>query len=217
MTQKVLKTRYDVCSLWSCCMFPSSEENPFDIDEKAMDMEEKGDGQKDEEKEDGIEEMQEDKTEQPGEQKDQEPKSEGEGEEGEKAEADEESAEKDEEEKEHRGQQAGKEEDMTVPHDKGDKPKVWIKTHYYLWIQMFSKHAFFHCYGLSSSQDEDEESGSKDEEQPEEGNRKEHSTDGLTGEENIQSEMAVELAGEASESDKTKEVRFFFPASGILH
>uniref|UniRef100_A0A7N6BG26 Midasin n=1 Tax=Anabas testudineus TaxID=64144 RepID=A0A7N6BG26_ANATE len=87
------------------------EENPFDIDEKAMDLQEQDTGQKDEEDEQGTEEMQENETDQPGEEKDQEPKSEETEEGGEKAEADNESAEKDEkEEEENRGQQ-GKEDE----------------------------------------------------------------------------------------------------------
>lgn len=80
---------------------------------------------------------------------------------------------------------------------------------YYLWTQaILQTHTLFHCYDLSSSQDENEGGGGKDDEQSEEADRKEHNTDGLTGEENIQSDMAVELAGEASERDQTKEVCF---------
>lgn len=115
------------------CFFPSSEENPFNIDEKAMALDEKEDEQRDgeeEEKEDGAEKMEEDQMDQPGEESSQEPKTEGEEEEegeGEKAEGDKDSAEKDEEEeedKEDRGQEAGKDEDLTTPTDKGNKPKV---------------------------------------------------------------------------------------------
>lgn len=110
--------------------FPSSEENPFDIDDKATALDEKEDGQKDgDEGEEGAEEMEEDQMEQPGEENGQEPKTEEQEEEeggGEKAEGDEESADKDEqeEEKEERGQEAGKDEDLTIPNDTGQKPKV---------------------------------------------------------------------------------------------
>lgn len=113
---------------------PSSEENPFDIDEKAMAQDEKEDGQKDggEEAEEGGEKMEEDQADQPGEENDQEPKTE-EGEKdkeeeeggGEKAEGDEECAEKDEEEE--KGQEAGRDENLTIPNDKGPKPKVCVK------------------------------------------------------------------------------------------
>ena len=47
----------------------------------------------------------------------------------------------------------------------------------------------------------------EDEEQQEAVKREEHATDGQTGEENVQSDTAVELAGEASERDQAKEVR----------
>nr|XP_020508278.1 midasin [Labrus bergylta] len=161
------------------------EENPFDIDDKATPLDEKEDGQKDgdneeEQKEEGAEQMEEEQTDQPGEEKTQEPKTEEEEEEeggGERAEGDEESAEKDEdeEEKEKGGEEAGRDEDHTVPNDEGHKPK------------------------------EEEEGAGEDEEQPESAERKEHNTDGQTGEENVQSETAVELAGEASERDQAKE------------
>ncbi|XP_071334594.1 midasin isoform X2 [Trachinotus anak] len=157
------------------------EENPFDIGEKAMELDEKEDGEKDGGEEQGAEEMQEDQTDQPEEEKDQEPKTgeeeeEGEGE-GEKAEGDEESAEKEEdEEKERRGQEEGRDEDLAAPNDKGHKPK-----------------------------DEEEDGGAEDEEQPESAERKEHDRDGQTGEENVQSDTAVELGGEASERDQAKE------------
>lgn len=45
-----------------------------------------------------------------------------------------------------------------------------------------------------------------DNDQLESAERKEHATDGQTGEENVQSDTAVELAGAASERDKAKEV-----------
>uniref|UniRef100_A0AAQ6AJN3 Midasin n=1 Tax=Amphiprion ocellaris TaxID=80972 RepID=A0AAQ6AJN3_AMPOC len=156
------------------------EENPFDIDDKPMDVDEKEDGQKDGgDEEQGAEEMEEN---QPGEENNQDPKTEEGGEEeegGEKAEEDQESAEKDEakeEEEEEKGQEAGRNEDMTVPSDKGQKPK-----------------------------EEEEEDGGEDEEQPESAERKEHQADGQTGEQNVQSDTAVEVAGEASERDQAKE------------
>ncbi|XP_053301822.1 midasin [Pleuronectes platessa] len=154
------------------------EENPLDIDEKAMDLDEKEDGEKDGGEDEGAEEMQEEQTDLPGEEKEkeQEPKTEEEEGEGEKKGVDEESAAQDEEEeeKEKSGQEAGRDEDHTVRDDKGDKPK-----------------------------DEEEEAG--DEEPPESAERKEHDRDGQTGEENVQSDTAVELGGEASEKDQAKE------------
>uniref|UniRef100_A0A665VA47 Midasin n=1 Tax=Echeneis naucrates TaxID=173247 RepID=A0A665VA47_ECHNA len=155
------------------------EDNPLDIDEKAMELDEKedgeGDGEEDGEEEQGAEETQQGQSDQPEEEKDQEPKAEeddgGEGD-TEKAEGDEDSAEKDEEE-ERRAQEARRDEDLKVPNDNGPKPK--------------------------------EEGGAEDEEQPESAERKEHDRDGQTGEENLQSDSAVELGGEASERDQAKE------------
>ncbi|XP_034555077.1 midasin [Notolabrus celidotus] len=157
------------------------EENPFDIDDKTKSLEEKEDEQKEgDEGEEGAEQMEEDQKDQPGEENNQEPKTEEEKQEeeggGERAEGEEESAEKDEEEEEkEKGQEAGRDEDHTLPNDKGEKPK------------------------------EEEEGPGEDEEQPESAERKEHDTDGQTGEENVQSDTAVELAGEASERDQAKE------------
>lgn len=110
-----------------------TEENPFDIDEKASALEEKEEGKKDGEEEEGegAEEMEEDKGDQQGEESGQEPKTEEEEEEkeeeggGEKAEGDEESAEKDEEEdKQDREEEAGKDEELPNPAEKGHRPKV---------------------------------------------------------------------------------------------
>ncbi|KAJ8008932.1 hypothetical protein DPEC_G00083550 [Dallia pectoralis] len=149
------------------------EENPFDVDEKPMEGEEK-EGEEKEGEEGGVEEMAEDQTDKQGEEEGQEPKTEEE-EAAEQTEEDKQAAENEEvEEEKEKGQEAGKEEDMTIPADEGQIPK------------------------------EEEEEG-KDEEQPESAERKEHNTDGQTGEDNVQSETAVELAGEASERDQAKE------------
>uniref|UniRef100_A0A674E136 Midasin n=1 Tax=Salmo trutta TaxID=8032 RepID=A0A674E136_SALTR len=153
------------------------EENPFDIDAKPMELDEKEGAEKDEEG--GAEEMAEDQTDKQGEEEGQEPEPKTEEEEGgggEQTEEDKEAAEEDEEEEKDEGREAGKEEDMAIPANEGQKPK-----------------------------EEEEEGTGEDEEQPESAERKEHNTDGQTGEENVQSETAVELAGEASERDQAKE------------
>uniref|UniRef100_A0A3Q4BJ07 Midasin n=1 Tax=Mola mola TaxID=94237 RepID=A0A3Q4BJ07_MOLML len=152
-------------------------ENPFDINEKAMALDEKEGVEEDGE---GTEKMEEDQTDQPGEEKSQEPKTEEE-EEGEREteEGDDESAEKDEEEdnKEEKRLEVGKDESQPegAPPDQVHKPK------------------------------EEEEGAGEDEEQSDSADRMEHDTDGQTGEQNIQSDTAVELAGEASERDQAKE------------
>ena len=52
----------------------------------------------------------------------------------------------------------------------------------------------------------EEEGAGEEEEQPESAERKEQNTDGQTGQQNVQSDTAVELAGEASERDQAKQV-----------
>uniref|UniRef100_A0A3Q1FB83 Midasin AAA ATPase 1 n=1 Tax=Acanthochromis polyacanthus TaxID=80966 RepID=A0A3Q1FB83_9TELE len=152
------------------------EENPFDIDDKPMDVDEKDDRQTDEgDEEQGAEEMEEN---QQGEENNQDPKTEEEGEEaegGEKAEEDQESAEKDEAEEEE---------------EKG---------------QEAGRNEDMTVPNDKGQKPKEEEDGGEDEEQPESAERKEHQADGQTGEQNVQSDTAVEVAGEASERDQAKE------------
>lgn len=56
-------------------------------------------------------------------------------------------------------------------------------------------------------EDEDVDNPNKDEQLPEPIERMEHETDGQAGEETLQSDTAVELAGTASEKDQAKEVK----------
>lgn len=60
------------------------------------------------------------------------------------------------------------------------------------------------CWGVQ----QEDEAESEDDEQPSSAERKEHGADGQTGEQNIQSDSAVELAGAAAETDQAKEVTF---------
>lgn len=57
-------------------------------------------------------------------------------------------------------------------------------------------------------EEEDKGNSEMDEEIPEAEERMEHETQGQTGQENLQSDSAVELAGEASERDESKEVNY---------
>lgn len=59
--------------------------------------------------------------------------------------------------------------------------------------------------GLHHQEDEDVDNPNKDEQLPEPIERMEHETDGQAGEETLQSDTAVELAGTASEKDQAKE------------
>uniref|UniRef100_A0A3Q2D7A0 Midasin n=1 Tax=Cyprinodon variegatus TaxID=28743 RepID=A0A3Q2D7A0_CYPVA len=152
------------------------EENPLDIADKAPEPEEKEGEQKDgEEEEPGDTEMEENPREE-------EPQTEEEEEEkGQEKVSGEEEAADEEEEKEGEEDKEGREEreEATAPKDGGDKAKA--------------------------EQEEEEEEEEGDDEEPASAERKEHSADGQTGEENIQSEAAVELAGAASERDQAKE------------
>lgn len=61
---------------------------------------------------------------------------------------------------------------------------------------------------ISFQQEEDKDNPEMDEQVPESEERMEHETQGQTGQENLQSDSAVELAGEASERDQSKEVSY---------
>ncbi|XP_028296182.1 midasin isoform X2 [Gouania willdenowi] len=154
-----------------------AEENPLDIDDKAMELDEK----ESEEKEGGEEEKSEESGDMnPEKENNPETKTEEEEEGEDKAGGEEGSAEQEEEgeeEEEKRDTETGRDEDRSIPDDKGLQPK-------------------------EEKEKEEEEEG---EERPEAGERKEHNTAGQTGEENIQSSSAVELAGEASEREEAKE------------
>ncbi|NXT02789.1 MDN1 protein, partial [Jacana jacana] len=59
--------------------------------------------------------------------------------------------------------------------------------------------------GLQPQEEEDKDNSEMDEQTPEHEERMEHETAGQTGQDNLQSDSAVELAGEASERDQSKE------------
>ncbi|XP_062857908.1 midasin [Trichomycterus rosablanca] len=158
-------------------------ENPHDIDDKPMEVDEAEGEEREEGEEQRNQEMTNDMEDGQGEEEGKEQKAEeedgGEQPDPDTDERGENKAEEDEEDKE-RGQEEGKDEDKAMPSaDQGQKPK------------------------------DEEEDGEEEEEEEdtkmESAERKEHATDGQTGEENVQSETAVELAGEASEKDQAKE------------
>lgn len=59
-----------------------------------------------------------------------------------------------------------------------------------------------------------QEGADVEEELPESSEREEHGASGQTSEQNIQSDTAVELAGEVSEKDQAKEV--YMPSKSIF-
>ncbi|XP_042633620.1 midasin-like isoform X2 [Cyprinus carpio] len=156
------------------------EENPFDIDDKLMEVDENKEGEKDGSEEGGDEmtdEQQEGQTEEHGEDNKSEEKEGAEKFENQESETDERGEnkeEEDEEEEKNKGQE-GREENKSIPADQGQKPK------------------------------EEDNEGEDDEAKLDSAERKEHASDGQTGEENVQSDTAVELVGAASERDQAKE------------
>ncbi|XP_003200751.2 midasin [Danio rerio] len=159
----------------------ANEENPFDIDDKLMEVDEKTGEDKGEPEEGGDEmtdeQQQEGQEEEHGEEDNTEEKEEAEKSEDQDPEMDErgENEEEDDNKEKNKGQEEGREEDKSIPADQGQEPKK-------------------------------EEDGDEDDEAPlDSAERKEHASDGQTGEENVQSDTAVELAGAASEKDQAKE------------
>lgn len=153
------------------------EENPLDIDDKTMGEEDEG--QKDQNMDDtGAEDMEE-QAEEPGD----------DGQQGEQPE--EENKEGDEEDG---GESA--ENHQEVPEEQAEEEEKEKGTD-------ASKEEDFTIPNDKGQEPKDEEA--EDEEQPESVERKEHSAEGQTGEQNVQSESAVELGGEASERDQAKE------------
>uniref|UniRef100_A0AAV2K5U9 VWFA domain-containing protein n=1 Tax=Knipowitschia caucasica TaxID=637954 RepID=A0AAV2K5U9_KNICA len=159
------------------------EENPLEIEDKKPGVDE--DGESRDEENSGAENLEEIPEEQPepgAEEGPQGEQSEGpEEEEGKQEEKgdDQESAEKrDREEKEETD--PAKEEDSAAPNLQGEKAKD---------------------QGEQDQGEQDQE----EEEQLESAERREHQADGQTGEQNVQSETAVELGGEASEREQAKE------------
>ncbi|XP_019393298.1 PREDICTED: midasin isoform X2 [Crocodylus porosus] len=160
-------------------------ENPFDIEEKLVDL-----NGKDKNEEDTEDRGREDQD--PGLAEDK-----GEGEDGG------DKAEEDEEEKEAADQEEGNterpeettEEDVQPPkEDKNESAE-----------EEMEKGVLTADEGLQPQEEEDKDDPEKDEQLPESAERMEHETLGQTGEENLQSDTAVELAGAASEKDQAKE------------
>uniref|UniRef100_A0A452IKR6 Midasin n=1 Tax=Gopherus agassizii TaxID=38772 RepID=A0A452IKR6_9SAUR len=162
------------------------EENPFEIKEKPMDLDEAENG----EDKDGEDTQDTDRDPEPTEGGTSEDKAEGEGEVGEEADDQEEGNTENSEENEEEETQSltedkessEEEREKGIPaSDQGLQPQV-------------KKH-----------EGEDEDTLEKDERLPESVERMEHEAHGQTGEENLQSDSAVELAGAASEKDQAKE------------
>ncbi|MEE6475824.1 hypothetical protein FKM82_010868 [Ascaphus truei] len=159
------------------------EENPFEIEEKTMDVGDAGDGKSKEEE--AADEEKPDEGQEPTEEKTSEDKVEGE-EEGAQEDADKQQQE--EEEEAASGEEAG--ENMQAPAEEKEP------------AGQEEENGLPADHGLIPQREEDEKA---DEEVPDSAERMEHETCGQTAEDNLQSESAIELAGAASEKDQAKE------------
>lgn len=131
----VLKSCLTVIIINLCFVFHTlltfvSEENPFDIDDKLMEVDENKEEEKDGSEEGGDEmtdEQQEGQIEEQGEENETEEKEGAEKSENQESETDErgqnEEEEKEEEEK-NKGQEEGRDENKSIPADQGQKPNV---------------------------------------------------------------------------------------------
>ncbi|KGL95354.1 Midasin, partial [Charadrius vociferus] len=161
------------------------EENAFEVDEKPVDL---GEAEKTEEQ------NEEDTGETAGDDQDAEPAEEGISE--------------DKEEKENEGDKdaddqednAGNTEDATEEEGEESQPPDEEKKE-----SAEDKGIPAADQGLQPQEEEGKDNSEMDEQIPEPEERMEHETQGQTGQENLQSDSAVELAGEASERDESKE------------
>ncbi|XP_060128572.1 midasin isoform X2 [Zootoca vivipara] len=153
-------------------------ENPFEIEEKTMDVDEKELKDSEETGEDGLDPEQAEKE-------SSEDKGEGEDKMEEGETKDEESAGHPEDANMEEEAEAPTEDPSESPEKEGEKG--------------------ISDQGLNSQEEEDIDNPVKDEELPDAVERMEHETDGQAAEENLQSDTAVELAGTASEKDQAKE------------
>ncbi|XP_074982679.1 midasin isoform X2 [Caretta caretta] len=158
------------------------EENPFEIEEKPVDLDEAENG----EDKDGEDTQDTGRDPEPAEGSTSEDKAEGEGEVGEEADDQEEgNTENSEENEEEKTQPLTEDKESAEEEREKGIPAA--------------------DQGLQPQEEEDEDSLEKDEQLPESVERMEHEAHGSTGEENLQSDSAVELAGAASEKDQAKE------------
>ncbi|XP_008936093.1 PREDICTED: midasin, partial [Merops nubicus] len=160
------------------------EENAFEIDEKPFDLNEA----------EKTEEQNEEGTGEPeGDDQDAEPAEEDISEDKEKEDEGEKEADDQEENAGNTEDAAEEEEEEPQLHDEEKNESAEDK----------GVHAT--DQGLQPQEEEDKDNSEMDEQIPESEERMEHETQGQTGQENLQSDSAVELAGEASERDQSKE------------
>uniref|UniRef100_A0A8C8S1Z5 Midasin n=1 Tax=Pelusios castaneus TaxID=367368 RepID=A0A8C8S1Z5_9SAUR len=161
----------------------TEEENPFEIEEKPMDLDEAENGEDKDEEDTGDT----GRDPEPTDRGSSEDKGEGEGEVGEEADDQEEGNMENSEENEEEESQPPTEDKKESAEEEREKEVPAADR------------------GLQPQGEEDEDTSEKDEQLPESVERMEHEAPGQTGEDNLQSDSAVELAGAASEKDQAKE------------
>ncbi|NXD83342.1 MDN1 protein, partial [Halcyon senegalensis] len=161
------------------------EENAFELDEKPVDLSEA---------EKTEEQKEEDTGETGGDDQDEQPAEEGTSEDKEEKEDE---GEKDADDQE---ENAGNTEDAAEEEEEESQPPDEEKKE-----SAEDKGVPAADQGLQPQEEEDKDNSEMDEQVPEPEERMEHETQGQTGQENLQSDSAVELAGEASERDQSKE------------
>uniref|UniRef100_A0A8C0ELF2 Midasin n=1 Tax=Bubo bubo TaxID=30461 RepID=A0A8C0ELF2_BUBBB len=160
------------------------EENAFEVDEKPVDLSEA----------EKTEQNEEDAGETGGDDQDAEPAEEGISEDKEEKEDEGDKDGDDQEEK------AGNAEDAAEEEEEESEPPDEEKN-----ASAEDKGIPAADQGLQPQEEEGKDNSEMDEQIPEPEERMEHETQGQTGQENLQSDSAVELAGEASERDQSKE------------
>ncbi|NXJ64381.1 MDN1 protein, partial [Rostratula benghalensis] len=160
------------------------EENGFEVDEKPVDLNEA----------EKTEEQNEDTGKTGGDDQDAEPAEEGISEDKEEKEGE---GDKDADDQE---ENAGNAEDAAEEEEEESQPPDEEKNE-----PAEDKGVPAADQGLQPQEEEGKDTSEMDEQNPEHEERMEHETEGQTGQENLQSDSAVELAGEASERDQSKE------------
>eukprot|EP00062_Callorhinchus_milii_P017796 gi/632970574/ref/XP_007901724.1/ PREDICTED: midasin [Callorhinchus milii] len=168
------------------------EDNPYDIEEKPMDLDEKAPNEEgDQVADESTEQDQGGEKDLPQTEEEAEEKTEGQDE------AESEEKNPDEDQESENKEEMGDEDNMEEQQSKEDQPKESATEE--------DEGAVPADEGLQPKAEDEEDNNTDDKDITESEQRREHEADGNTGEENLQSDTAVELAGSASEKDQAKE------------
>uniref|UniRef100_A0A4W3JQN7 Midasin n=1 Tax=Callorhinchus milii TaxID=7868 RepID=A0A4W3JQN7_CALMI len=169
-----------------------NKNNPYDIEEKPMDLDEKAPNEEgDQVADESTEQDQGGEKDLPQTEEEAEEKTEGQDE------AESEEKNPDEDQESENKEEMGDEDNMEEQQSKEDQPKESATEE--------DEGAVPADEGLQPKAEDEEDNNTDDKDITESEQRREHEADGNTGEENLQSDTAVELAGSASEKDQAKE------------